>query len=205
VCYFSFPDVQSGASLISVRFGLLFFISLIVWLSFQKFSKWILIVSTTAILFSNFILNIYYYKSIEKLSKIAINCNSFADYIEPNSVVLPVNFSTNWLLGHFHNYIGIDKTIILLKNYEADLTYFPLKWNDNKMPNNKLGPAESGSICTKWKSNVSNAERTIDYVFILGKTSNANDCDQSLLPIILDNYKLIHGNEIGQLYKYFNN
>ena len=73
--------------------------------------------------------------------------NSVVSYIKPNSVVLPLNFSpsgrtpqgkvvadANWLFVHCSGYLGTEKPMILLDNYEANTGYFPLMWHYNKNP-----------------------------------------------------------------------
>ena len=68
-------------------------------------------------------------------------------YIKPNSVVLPLNFSLNgkdehgniiadinWLFCHATDYLGVEKPLIMLDNYEANIGYFPVRWKDEKNP-----------------------------------------------------------------------
>jgi hypothetical protein len=67
--------------------------------------------------------------------------NSVAQYIKPNSVVLPLDFAPegrdasgkaianrNYLFSHAASYMGAVKPLILLDNYEALAGYFPLIW-----------------------------------------------------------------------------
>ncbi len=72
---------------------------------------------------------------------------SASSYIKPNSVVLPLNFSLNgkdehgniiadinWLFCHATDYLGMEKPLIMLDNYEANIGYFPVRWKDEKNP-----------------------------------------------------------------------
>lgn len=199
ILYFTLPDSDQVAGFFSVRFGLLIFIFLIIWISTQKISKWVIWLSIISIIYFNVRLNNYYATVIKNLNKIAVNCESAAEYIEPNSIVLTINYSDNWLVGHFSNYLGVDKPIVILENYELGTGYFPLQWKDNSIPNLLLDNIDSGKLsCLQWKTNKSNSKKDIEYVFILGEISSEPDtCSQ----IITNNYVLIYENESCSLYK----
>lgn len=72
-------------------------------------------------------------------------------YIRPYSVVLPLDFAPggfdkqgnvisdrNWLFCHAWQYMGLDKPLIILDNYEANTGYFPLVWKDATNPYHHL-------------------------------------------------------------------
>jgi len=40
--------------------------------------------------------------------------------LQRSCVVLPINYSDNWLSGHFSNYLAIDKPIIVLENMDVE-------------------------------------------------------------------------------------
>ena len=201
--YFVLPDSDYSAGFVSVRLCLLFFIFLIIWLSVQKFSKWLVGLSVIFLIYFHFKLNIFYSSVIKDLNKVAVNCESATEHIEPNSIVLPINYNDNWLLGHFSNYLGVDNPIVILENYELDVGYFPLKWNENYVPNTLLGNIELGKhFCKQWKSNNQNSRKVINYVFVLGDFPYKLDsCDQVVKDIIQKNYDLIYKNESCNLFK----
>lgn len=201
--YFVLPDSNSSAGYVSIRLGLIFFIILTIWLACQKYQKWLIIPVVAAVLFLNLKLNIYYSKSMKELNKIAINCNAASSYIPENSIVLPLRYSDLWLAGHYSNYLGIDKPMIILENYECGTGYFPLKWNNDSIPNTLLGNIESNKIsCLQWRSNSENKSERIDYVFILGNLDMKSDsCSLIVKTHILENYKLIYHNENCELYE----
>jgi len=203
IMYFVLPDSNGSAGFLSARLGFLFFILLIIWLSAQKYPKWLIILSVIVVLYCNFKLVKYYASAIKTLNKIAVNCNEASLQIEPNSIVLPLNYSDNWLVGHFSNYLGIDKPMIILENYECGTGYFPLKWNKNIMPNILLGNLSSNEFpCVFWESNMENTKVKIDYVFVLGTFEKISDsCNLNIKNVVLDNYNLIYSNNNCQLYK----
>ena len=66
---------------------------------------------------------------------------SVAPVIRPNTLVLPFNFVTvrdipekSWPFIHAAEYLGINKPLILLDNYEASTGFFPLRWTDHADP-----------------------------------------------------------------------
>ncbi len=80
---------------------------------------------------------------------------SAVDSIKPFSVVLPLDFSPsgrdghgkliadrNWLYCHASQYMGLKKPLIILDNYEAHMSYFPLVWKENVNPYTYLNKYE---------------------------------------------------------------
>jgi hypothetical protein len=68
-------------------------------------------------------------------------------YIKPYSVVMPLDFAPdgrdiagheitdrNWIFTHISDYLAIDKPLIILDNYEANMSYYPLLWNEPVNP-----------------------------------------------------------------------
>ncbi len=178
--YFIMPDSDNSGGFFSIRLGLVFFILLILWISTQNISKWFSILSLVIVLFMHFQLNIYYASVIKDLDKQAQDCYQAAEFIEPNSTVLSLNYSNHWLMGHFSNYLGADKPMVILENYEATKGYFPLLWNEEKYPNMLLaGKIFEETKCLWWKSSPQNSIKNIDYVFVLGNSyGNEDACVQ---------------------------
>ncbi len=204
VLYFKLPDSDGNAGYVSVRLGLLFFLFLIIWLSTQKFPTWFGLFIVGIVLYLNFSRNEFYSNATKDLNHVALQCNEASKYILPYSVVLPLNFSDNWLHGHFSNYIGIDKPMVILENYECELNYFPIKWNDKSIPNLLLGNITRFDQlnCLKWRSNAKNTSTKIEYVFVLGNMDARMDsCNQKIKHIINENYNLIYHAESCKLFR----
>ncbi|GEM_PF-3930281 len=85
-----------------------------------------------------------------------INVTMARNLIKEKTVVQTVSLTKTWYQQHFTSYLGINKEVILLENYEASLPWFPFKWN-NKMLNEFLK-----------KKAVFNFP-VPDYIFIYGK------------------------------------
>jgi hypothetical protein len=155
------------------------------------------------LLFFHFKLNNYYQDATKNLETIAIEYAEVAYHIESNSVVLPINYSGNWLMGHFSNYLGVDKPMIILENYECVAGYFPLKWNVTKMPDSRFGSITSDSLlCLQWHANPKEQVKKIDYCFVMGNIANGNThCDSILQTTLNQNYHIVHTSLFSTLYK----
>ena len=201
--YLKLPDSDGSAGFVSVRLGLIFFLFLIIWLSTQHFPKWFNLLLVGIVLFCNFKLNQYYISATKDLNKLAIECVDASKHILPNSIVLPLNYSENWFHEHFSNYLGINKPMIILENYECGTGYFPIKWNKKTIPNTLFGNLDKNQLpCLKWESNIKNASKKIDYIFVLGNMELKNDsCNQAIKQNVLENYFLIHKSENSLLFR----
>lgn len=201
--YFILPDSDGTAGFVSVRLGLMFFIFLCIWLATHPFSKGFLIVVVACVLYINFSLNNYYTKATKELNTIAKECNNASKHIQANSIVLPLNYSDNWLFAHFSNYLGIDKPMIILENYECSMDYFPTKWNSESTPRILLDDKESGYYpCLSWLSNSNNESKKIDYIFIIGNIDSKTDsCTLLIKEDITDSFKLVYKTKNCSLFK----
>lgn len=203
IFYFKLPDSDGAAGFLSMRLGLLFFLVLMIWLSTQNFPKWFSLLTIGVALYYHFKLNIYYNTAAKDLNKVAIECNNASEYILPNSIVFPLNYSDNWLHEHFSNYLGIDKPMVILENYECGPGYFPLNWNEKSIPNVLLGNIPSKQFsCFHWKNNIQNHPLPIDYIFVFGNLDEKTDsCDQVIKQILSEQYILKYNSNSCKLYQ----
>ena len=168
--YFYFPDCFMSGEYISIRLLIIFFIFFILFICTLAVPKWISYGIVGLVMLCNFSLNYYYYKSVSKLNNTAVECFHAAKYIEPTSVVLPLNYLDGQNYYHFSNYIGLEKPVVILENYECDLNWFPLLWNLKNIPTGILGNNDTFmSLCKKWTKNVNEQNKHFDYAFVLGK------------------------------------
>ncbi|MCB0478498.1 MAG: hypothetical protein KDC84_10065 [Crocinitomicaceae bacterium] len=200
--YFKLPDGAQGAGFISVRLGYIFYLFILIWIALQRLPKWFIWFNVICMLYLNYNLNVFYKQNAIDLNKTAIACSELSQEIEPNSIVLPINRSNHWIHGHFSNYLGIDKSMIILENYEASVDYFPLKWNWDDMANTSLGNLKIHEIeCLWWPQNNENEKKSVDYVFILGQLNIDNPCDSGLQVELSNSFSLVKNNEFCSLYK----
>jgi hypothetical protein len=202
IALFKLPDSDGTAGYVSVRLALLFFLFLLLWLATQNSSKYVMYPALVIILYAHFQLNKYYYSEIKNLNTIALDCYNASEVIAPNSIVLPLNYTDNWLLSHFSNYLGTDNPLVILENYECTTGYFPLKWNDEKIPNLVLADKTKDYLpCFDWRTNMNNPTDTIDYVFIIGESLHLEGCRKSLDSLIHTQFTQVYQSQHARLYK----
>jgi hypothetical protein len=183
----------SNAGMMSDRFCLLFYIFIIIFLSSQDLPRGIgNIFIVLIILFHLGLLMKHFNGEIKDLNKDASTIFAASKYIDENSIVLPLNFSDDWLELHFSDYLGIDKPMVILENYEATVSWFPVRWKYDELPNIKL--VENNAVNDlKWPNNAASLkEMQIKYVFLYGKLDKIKEPKWSELNSILDkNFELI--------------
>lgn len=203
VLLFIMPDDNGSASIISMRFGLLFFLFLMIWISSLKQARWFTFICMSLLLAIHAKRIRYYDSVMDTYDPIAINCNKAADFIKPNSVVAPLNLTGFWFEAHFSNYLGSDKPMIILENYEATMNYFPLLWNMPKLPNFHLGTKHIADCpLFPWMpSNPQNEKKQVDYIFALGNWDSTNVDHLKTLELISSNFIQTYKNEHCTLYR----
>lgn len=200
--YFFLPDSDGNAGYISVRLAFLFFLFLILWICVQPFNKRVGIIVASITICCYIMLNNYYTKEQKKLSIIAKECYETSKYIAPKTVLLPVNYTDNWLFSHISNYLGIDKPIVILENYEAENKYFPLRWRENGIPTTIIGTGPNLN-CYSWiKRDMNKKPVKIDYILFIGNNNIINDsCTTLLIRNLNDHFNLVHFSKNIQLFR----
>jgi len=203
VLFLVLPDSDSKAGFFSVRLGLLFLLFFSLWLALQKYRSWLKYTAVLVMLTCHFAMVAYYFKVVRDLNRIALQCEEAATHIEEGATVYPVNHHVNWLVGHFSNYMAVDKSIVILENYEAGTGYFPVVWNGETLPQNLLaGMPHPELSCKYWPGNPANPPHDIDYVFLLGKFPSEPDaCQQKFIGQVNEGYELVFQNDECRLFQ----
>ncbi len=175
ILFYIVPN-DSSARMMSDRYILMFYMLLIIWVASQPMPKRVSQIMVFLILVLHFgLLMKHQNGTIRKLNRDAISIEKVSKHIEPESIVLPINLTDNWLEGHFSNYLGVDKPLVILENYEAGVGWSPLKWNWKELPNIVLGNKTSVSGI-QWPGNANSAKiRQIDYIFLYGILATVED------------------------------
>ena len=184
ILYFVLPN-DSSAGMMSDRLCLLLFIYLIIIAALRNLPVKIMSLFYVIIILLHFSLLIKHTTIIRNLDKDAISINEAAQYIEENTVILPINLSDNWLQPHFSNYLGIDKPLVILENYEANVGWFPIRWNPDS-PSILLGERKEVNGLTWHQSKNSSTQRPIDYIFLYGNLTKREDSRWQELNAIID-------------------
>ncbi len=173
--YFSLPDAYGTASYTNLRIGFVLFLVTILWISTFRIPWWIGILAAIAGFYVNTALLRYYTPNIRDLGKLAVDCNKAADFVAPNSLVLPIYCLDNWFTGHFVDYLSVDKPIVMVYNYECVMGYFPVIWNEKAKPNYYLGDPADPSKYINFELTQGRQSLPLDYVFVLGQYDPQKD------------------------------
>ncbi|NOU47043.1 MAG: hypothetical protein HOO86_08280 [Bacteroidales bacterium] len=131
---FILPDSNASFGFISSRFMLIFFLFLIISIGSQKLPISFQVLLFVVINFVNFSILVHNYRSVSNGCLLSKEIITASKLIKPYSTILPVNTSEKHLYSHISNYLGSEKPVVILENYEATLDYFPLKWNYRELP-----------------------------------------------------------------------
>ncbi|MFB6258103.1 MAG: hypothetical protein ABEH38_05375 [Flavobacteriales bacterium] len=200
--YFHFPNSNGEAGVITSRFELLFYLFALLWVSTLKFPKWAIVSMISVLLFTTFSLNAFYYSELVPLQRTAANCYQLSKELEPQSLVLPINRSNNWMHHHFVDYLGIEGSSVVLENYEADKSYFPVKWKE-EMPKPLFGPLFRSELsCKYWPGDPNAPSRPIDYVLLLGGKKELQPCQKKADSILHNSYQKLRQEGDAALYRF---
>ncbi|AEA43656.1 hypothetical protein Fluta_1664 [Fluviicola taffensis DSM 16823] len=200
---FIVPDKNDMASLISMRFAFLFFLFTVIWISTMKHSKRFALICSLLVLVAHVKRVRHLDPVIDSNNAIAMDCEETAKFIKPNSIVAPVNLRNHWSRENFFNYLGMDKPLIILENYEATMDYFPLLWNYEKFPDIQAGGISlaGNSFLSSAPINPQNQKKELDYIFVLGDWDRSNTEQLKTLQLISLHFTLIHKNTNCTLYR----
>lgn len=150
--YFCFPEAFLGRLiLISLRVQLFVFILAVCCISYMLPSAKVRN-GAGVLLFGCFLtLGVVRIACLQRAAEGVADYTSALSYIKPYSVVLPLDFcpngrdqkgqiiaDANWLFSHASEYMGTEKPMIILDNYEANMGYFPLNWKEGVNPYHHL-------------------------------------------------------------------
>jgi hypothetical protein len=219
--YFRQPTTIAGGIVFSFRLQFLPYLMLIPWFSTLNFNDWLkkFIVTSVCVIFTTLImLRIPEY---QKAGKAVEEYVSVAPYIEDRSTVLPLSFchfgktaqgeiiaNKIALFLHAADYIGTQKSLILLGNYEGDTDIFPIIWRWGKNPFVHISTNEGIENQPPSVDFATYSQRTggtVDYVitWCLDNQYLDHPYTQSILEQLRRNYTLIYSSEnnLAKLYK----
>ncbi|MEN8123017.1 MAG: hypothetical protein ABFS35_21940 [Bacteroidota bacterium] len=196
VLYFIIPN-GSSAGMMSDRYCMIIFIFLLLWTVVRAVPSNLNKIIIVLFLGLHLGLLIKHLNgNLRELNNHAITINEANDYLIDNSIVLTVNLSDSWIEPHFSNYLGVDKPLIILENYEAGVGWFPVKWNYDKMPELILGNKKSIDG-VQWVTGKHSTEiQQIDNVLLYGNLNKIIEKEWlELNEVLSDHYKLIYKSE----------
>lgn len=114
-------------------------------------------------------------------------------FLDDHATVQPVNLSSDWNEGHLSNYLGTDRPLFIMENYEARLGWFPLRWKNEELWPHCIGDRPSYGVQCR-----TDGGSLPDHVVVYGDLSRLTD-DQRLLLDLTGHYALVHTDAAGPL------
>ena len=202
--FFFLPDDLISGGVIGIRFCLLGYLFLFLFFAANG-SKAMIALGVVASVVVSFLMIRGRYDSLRWLSETSKQYITCADKIEKGSTLLTVNYSDNWMLDNMATYIGAEKNILVLDNYEASQVHFPLRWKAGKNANGIIGPfATSRRPCLDLLAYRQIANVEVDYILLMEKPEVLDDsCSRDLQMQLGEHYKIIYAipERHAELYK----
>lgn len=202
--YFLAPDQMASGGYISLRIALYFTLFALIWISLQKLPSFVFILSMIVSLFCTVkLLDIHTTESL-KLSEDANELYLAAPFIDEGKTVLPLNYSGNWLHSNFATYLGSERKMLVLDNYEASTPHFPMKWKENKEPYEIAGDyANSSQPCLTIDRYEKVSGVRVDYITRWYWNEFLTDsCTLEVDSLLAQNFDLIYTSPQGKLNLY---
>lgn len=169
VLIFFVPDSKGKETgFIIERISILFFISLIIFLSSFEYRKWFNISIIILISISNIFFLSHHINASRRISQDTESLVEISNLIDENAIVYPIVVTDHFIYQHMSNYLAAEKNILITDNYEADLGDFLIIWNKNKIPHIKLGNKSIGNYQPKQSINKNCVD--VDFILILSNS-----------------------------------
>jgi hypothetical protein len=201
--FFIIPDQAATGGVIKFRFELFFFLFVILWISSLQLTMWQKI-SIPVVITGWIVLKYVYFLPIMKsLNEDAKQAMKITSLIQENSILLPLNYSNNWMHTNLFNYTGTVKNILVLDNYEAGMPHFPLEWKKERNPVALLGNFNGGlPLCADINNFEKNTKHNINYIVTWNYNPLDDSCSNSIKNSLDSNYLLIlNDNDNLKLYQ----
>jgi hypothetical protein len=186
VAYFFMPDRISAGSLTN-RFGLYFFLALIIFLSAQKVPKWLQLL-TVAVLAGVMLQTLrVQYSFLNRLTAEMMEIRELTPYIEDGTTMASLNTSDNWIQVHFQLYAAIDKEVVHLDNPQCR-GQFPVIWNQKDLPECYTGSERYWPSGAPDVSGLGHRSLQVDYITVFYYNRFLESDDYEEWKNILGNY-----------------
>lgn len=129
--YFWLPDGTDAAGSVGVRFVVLLTIVWALWISAQKFPFFIHLLPVAFLLVYGIKVHSIRYGFLKPLDNDIRQIELFEKKIPEGSRVVTMNFSKNWLMQYFQNYIGMEGRLVDLRGNSAS-PFMAFDWKNGR-------------------------------------------------------------------------
>ncbi len=173
--YFILPDDIFSGGIVAIRFSLMSYLFLIIWIVAFCPPRIVAVGSVLSVLASVLLL-VQRYPALKSLSDDAADFSTCSEHIREGSNLLTLNYSDNWMLDNVSSYIAGERNIILLDNYEAKQSHFPIMWKENRSPESTgLISGGKNRPCLDLQKYKAATGLNIDYLLVMKRPQELND------------------------------
>ncbi len=165
VAYFVLPDQMATGGVVSVRLLLFAFLLWAIWLGVQVHRRVILTIGLATVLAAELLVLRLHLENTRSLTNELNELLSVAGALPEHAVVLPLNYSGNWLHSNFHCYMGALGNVIVLDNFCARTPHMPVRWCEGAEPGDAVGNfTTSDRPCVHIAAYTMEGEAMVDHV-----------------------------------------
>jgi hypothetical protein len=201
IAYFFFPDWISSGGFISIRLLLYFYLLIIIWIGIQETSSKIIFIPVLILFITSLFFLKYHFNLSKPYSEIANEFTEAGKVIESGKIVLPLNYQQNLLYTNMSNYMGCEKPIIVLDNYEPTKPHFPLLWKKGQSVYDiMLFYGSRTPQCIDINKYETISGNRIDYISQWLYDANSKDsCALHTQSVLLNHFNLVYESESKRL------
>lgn len=186
--YFILPDTSAGGGYISIRILYYVFLFFVLWICVNGLPRWAGIGSAVIAVAASLIFVVHFHDRLSDEDEEIQEYYSIADHIEENSTVLPISYNNTWRNSHYSNYLAYNKHLVILENYEASSSLFPVVWKKGLEPYDLLGNVVSQPPCLDAENYSRNTGKQIDYIVQWKYNAPGDSCSLRLSESLKNNY-----------------
>lgn len=165
LAYFVFPDQMATGGFISVRLLLFAYLIWSLWLGLQAIPGWFKATALATLCATELLLLRVQYAYTEGLNAELSEVLAIAPELPEHAVVLPLNYSGNWLHSNFPCYLGAIRNAEVLDNFGARTPHMPVRWRNSTDPSEAVGSfATSDRPCVDLDVRTREGSFLIDHV-----------------------------------------
>jgi hypothetical protein len=144
----------------------------------------------------------HHYPTQKGLSDDAHSFIEAGKQLQSSNLVMPLNYSPNWMHANMCSYMGAVSKAMVLDNYEPTQGHFPLVWKESKNPEKALGNYTSSNHPCVQLANFENTFRRKITTVSVWKKENSNpedSCDKSVNTLLNEQFNVTYQDNNIQL------
>lgn len=145
VAAFVLPDAMASGRFLTPR--LLLFAMLFLGLAISTASppRWLAIPLVVAVTAADLLVLVKHHERTASLVRDVQEFTALASACPDDAVLLPLNYSDNWMHSNLACYTGAIRGTIVLDNYEAATPHMPIRWREGQEPYAAIGDFHSSN------------------------------------------------------------